>query len=50
MRGLPHGREFKLSIIRQLTSGEKRLAQVCREHNLSRAWSQGGGRARRSTR
>ena len=28
-------REFKLSIVRQLTSGEKRLAQVCREHQLA---------------
>jgi transposase-like protein len=27
-------REFKLQIVRQLKSGEKRLAQVCREHNL----------------
>ena len=35
MRGRPHSREFKLSIVRQLTSGEKRPAQVCREHNLA---------------
>ena len=27
-------REFKLQVVRQLKSGEKRLAQVCREHNL----------------
>ncbi len=27
-------REFKLQIARQLKSGEKRLAQVCREHGL----------------
>jgi transposase-like protein len=27
-------REFKLQVIRQLKSGEKRLAQLCREHNL----------------
>ena len=35
MRGRPHSREFKLSIVRQLASGEKRPAQVCREHNLA---------------
>jgi transposase len=29
------GREFKLQIVRQLTSGEKRLGQLCREHNLA---------------
>ena len=28
-------REFKLQIIRQLERGEKRLAQLCREHSLS---------------
>jgi transposase len=28
-------REFKLSLVRALESGEKRLAQVCREHSLS---------------
>jgi transposase-like protein len=27
-------REFKLQVVRQLKSGEKRLAQVCREHGL----------------
>ena len=27
-------REFKLQIVRQLANGEKRLAQVCREHDL----------------
>jgi transposase len=29
------GREFKLQIVRQLMKGEKRLGQVCREHNLA---------------
>lgn len=29
-------REFKLQIARQLTTGEKRLAQLCREHDLCR--------------
>lgn len=29
------GREFKLQIVRQLESGEQRLAQICREHDLS---------------
>lgn len=27
-------REFKLQVVRQLTSGEKRLAQICREYDL----------------
>jgi len=35
MRGRSHSRELKLEIVRQLTSGEKRPAQVCREHNLA---------------
>ena len=35
MRGRPHSRELKLLIMRQLASGEKRPAQVCREHNLA---------------
>jgi putative transposase len=35
MRGRTHSREFKLTIVRQLASGEKRPAQVCREHNLA---------------
>ena len=35
MRGRTHSREFKLMIVRQLASGEKRPAQVCREHNLA---------------
>lgn len=26
-------REFKLNLVRQLMSGEKRLSQICREHN-----------------
>ncbi len=28
-------REFKLQVVRQLLSGERRLAQLCREHQLS---------------
>ncbi len=28
-------REFKLQVVRQLESGEKRLAQLCREYSLS---------------
>lgn len=28
-------REFKLQVVRQLEAGEKRLAQLCREHQLS---------------
>ncbi len=27
-------REFQLQVVRQLVSGEKRFAQLCREHNL----------------
>ena len=27
-------REFKLSVARQLVTGEKRISQVCREHAL----------------
>jgi transposase len=27
-------REFKLQVVRQLVSGEKRLAQICREYDL----------------
>ena len=27
-------REFKLQVVRQLTSGEKRLSQLCREYDL----------------
>jgi transposase len=27
-------REFKLQVVRQLASGEKRFAQLCREHDL----------------
>ena len=27
-------REFKLQVVRQLISGEKRFAQLCREHSL----------------
>jgi transposase len=34
MKKRVHSREFKLDIVRQLISGEKRLAQLCREHNL----------------
>ena len=29
-----HTSEFKFEIVRQLQSGERRLAQVCREHDL----------------
>ena len=27
-------REFKLQVVRQLVTGEKRISQVCREHDL----------------
>src|SRR5690349_236328 len=35
MKRRVHSREFKLLIVRQLASGEKRPAQVCREHQLA---------------
>jgi transposase len=37
MSGRVHSRELKMTIVRQLTSGEKRPAQICREHNLARS-------------
>ena len=30
-----HSREFKLEVVRQAASGEKRLAQLCREYGLA---------------
>ncbi len=30
-----YSREFKLMVVRQAATGEKRAAQVCREHNLA---------------
>ena len=33
-RGRVHSREFKLTAVRQVASGEKRPAQVCREHGI----------------
>src|SRR6266487_4603725 len=35
MSGRVHSREVKMTIVRQLSSGEKRPAQICREHNLA---------------
>lgn len=35
MPGRTFSRDFKLDLVRQLASGTKRPAQVCREHNLS---------------
>lgn len=35
MSGRVHSREVKMTIVRQLASGEKRPAQVCREYNLA---------------
>ena len=37
MPGRVHSREFKLTICRQLHQGEKRPAQICREHNLDQS-------------
>ncbi len=33
--GRNHSREFKLDVVRQVAHGEKRPAQVCREHGLA---------------
>ena len=30
-----HSRDFKLEVIRQLNSGEKRPAQICREYGIA---------------
>lgn len=35
MPGRVYSREFKLSVVRQIVTGEKRPAQVCREHSLA---------------
>jgi transposase-like protein len=35
MPGRSFSPEFKLELVRQLAAGEKRPAQVCREHNLT---------------
>src|SRR5262245_53820516 len=35
MPGRVHSREFKLSAVRQVVNGERRPAQVCREHQLA---------------
>ena len=34
-RGRTCTREFKLEVVRQVEQGERRPAQVCREHNLA---------------
>ena len=44
MPGRTFTREFKLAIVRQLASGEKRPAQVCREQGWQRVSSRAGGR------
>lgn len=35
MPGRTFTREFKLEVVQQIATGEKRVAQVCREHNLA---------------
>ena len=35
MRGRTHTRDFKLEVCRQIANGEKRPAQICREHELA---------------
>lgn len=34
-RGRTFSREFKLEVVRQITSGERRPAQICREHGIA---------------
>jgi transposase-like protein len=33
--GRTHSREFKLMVVRQIAMGERRPAQICREHALT---------------
>lgn len=35
MPGRQHSREFKIEIVQSIERGEKTIAQLCREHNLS---------------
>ena len=35
MPGRTFSREFKLDVVQQLATGEKRPAQICREHHLA---------------
>ena len=35
MPGRNHSREFKMECCRQIATGQKRPAQICREHNLA---------------
>jgi transposase len=37
MPGRVHTREFKLTVCRQIAAGEKRPAQICREHSLDQS-------------
>jgi transposase len=37
MPGRNHTRQFKLECVRQVATGQKRPAQVCREHNLAQS-------------
>lgn len=34
-RGRTYTREFKLDLVRRVATGNKRPAQICREHNLT---------------
>jgi len=34
-RGRTYTREFKLDLVRQVATGNKRPAQICREHNIA---------------
>lgn len=41
MGGRVHNRAFKLRVVRQLATGEKRPAQMCREQNLANSVASG---------
>lgn len=35
MPGRYHSREFKMQVCKQVANGERRPAQICREHNIA---------------
>lgn len=34
MKGRPYPRELKFAVVRQVASGERRVAEVCQEHGI----------------
>ena len=43
-----HSREFKLEVVRQIASGQKRPAQACREYGLAESVLSAGAKSIRS--